>query len=69
MKPLEDRKYQDESIARLRDGFRNGHTRQVLVAPTGSGKSVIMLKMIQAMIAKNKRCMFVCERRNLVEQF
>lgn len=71
MKPstLEDRQYQDDSIESLRQGLRDGHVRQVLVAPTGAGKSVIMLRMIESAISKGKRCMFVCERRNLVEQF
>lgn len=66
---IEQREYQDKSIELLRQGLRDGHIRQVLVAPTGSGKSVIMLQIIQSAIEKDKRCMFVCERRNLVEQF
>lgn len=66
---LEQREYQDRSIEALRQNWRDGHIRQVLAAPTGAGKSVMMLQMIQLAVAKGKRCMFVCERRNLVEQF
>jgi len=64
-----DRKYQVDSIQSLRDGFRSGHIRQVLAAPTGAGKSVIMLDMIRSAIEKGSRVMFICERRVLVEQF
>lgn len=53
----------------MRDGFRSGHVRQVLAAPTGSGKSRCMEHMIQSSMGKGKRIMFICERRILVEQF
>lgn len=66
---LADRPYQIQSIESLRQGFRENHTRQVLAAPTGSGKSVIMLDMIKSAIAKGSRVCFICERRVLVEQF
>jgi len=65
---LADRPYQVQSIESLRQGFRENHTRQVLAAPTGSGKSVIMLDMIKSSIAKGSRVCFICERRVLVEQ-
>lgn len=64
-----DRQYQVDSIESLRNGFREGHTRQVLAAPTGAGKSVIMLSMIRKAVEKGSRVMFICERRILVEQF
>lgn len=64
-----DRPYQISSIDGLRQGFRDGHIRQVLSSPTGSGKSVIMLDMIKKAVAKGSRVGFICERRILVEQF
>ena len=64
-----DRPYQVQSIESLRQGFREHHIRQVLAAPTGAGKSVIMLDMIKAAVAKGSRTLFICERRILVEQF
>lgn len=63
------RGYQSESIDQLRDGFRNGHKRQILCAATGGGKSVIMTSMIESAVQKGSRVMFICERRILVEQF
>jgi superfamily II DNA or RNA helicase len=68
MSALVLRPYQEASIESLRDGFRNQHTRQVLAASTGAGKSVIALSMIETAISKGSRVMFLCERRVLVEQ-
>jgi len=69
MNTLQLRPYQESSIESLRDGFRANHTRQVLAAPTGAGKSRIMEAMIRAALDKGSRIMFICERRILVEQF
>jgi len=66
---IEERRYQQDSIESLRQGFRDKHTRQVLSAPTGAGKSQIMLQMIKAAQDKGSRIVFICERRVLVEQF
>lgn len=69
MAKTDDRPYQVASIEGLRQGFRDHHTRQVLAAPTGAGKSVIMLEMIERAREKGSRILFICERRILVEQF
>lgn len=63
------RPYQVESIEDLRARFRQGHTKIVLAAPTGSGKSVMMLDIIVGAEKKGSRSLFICERRILVEQF
>ena len=69
MSAIQLRPYQVDSIQSLRDGFKANHTRQVLCASTGAGKSVIMLSMIQTAIAKGSRILFIAERRVLVDQF
>jgi DNA repair protein RadD len=69
MSKTDSRPYQLASIESLRQGFRDRHIRQVLAAPTGSGKSVVMNDMIKAAVAKGSRICFICERRILVEQF
>lgn len=66
---LELRPYQADSVESLREGFRQKHTRQVLAAPTGAGKSRIMEHMIRGAMDKGSRIIFICERRILVEQF
>lgn len=63
------REYQKDTINGLREGFRAGHNRQVLSASTGSGKSIIALEMVRSAIEKGTRTIFICERRNLIEQF
>ena len=63
------RDYQNSVIDGLRDGFRSGHKRQVLSASTGAGKSIIMLDMVRTAIEKGSRTIFICERRNLIDQF
>jgi superfamily II DNA or RNA helicase len=65
---LQLRPYQSSSIDALRHGFRTKHTRQVLCAATGAGKSRIAESMIQSAIDKGSRIIFVCERRVLVDQ-
>lgn len=66
---MELRPYQTAAIDGLRDGFRAGHVRQILSASTGAGKSVIMMDMVRHAVEKGSRTIFICERRNLVEQF
>lgn len=63
------RPYQNESIDLLRARFKEGHVRQVLAASTGSGKSIVMMSMIKSSLDKEKRSLFICERRILVDQF
>lgn len=63
------REYQEEAIEELRRLFGDKFIRLVLCAPTGAGKSIIMLAMIMALVKKGKRCIVLCERRILVEQF
>lgn len=69
MNTLTLRPYQESSVESLRAGFRANHTRQVLAAPTGAGKSRIMESMIRSALDKGSHIMFICERRILVEQF
>lgn len=66
---LKLRDYQIDSLNFLRQGFAEGHTRQVLCASTGAGKSIMALSIIDGLMKKGKRAWFFCERRVLVEQF
>lgn len=65
---LELRPYQTESIQRLRDGVRAGHKRQILTAPTGSGKTVCAAHLMEEASRKMSRAVFVCDRVALVDQ-
>jgi superfamily II DNA or RNA helicase len=66
--PIELRPYQNESVEGLRANIRDGIKNQVLCSPTGSGKTVIALYLLDECRNKNKRAIFVVERLPLVEQ-
>jgi superfamily II DNA or RNA helicase len=62
------RDYQERAVEMLRDGIRAGHKRQVLMSPTGSGKTEIACHMLQEAQRKNSRAMFIVDRIVLVDQ-
>lgn len=62
------RDYQKSCVDELREGVRNGHRSQVLVAPTGAGKTVIAAHLLGEAYQKQSRSYFVCDRVSLVDQ-
>ena len=62
------RGYQTSSIAELRQGVAKKIKRQVLMSPTGSGKTEIAMAVIYGAVMKGKRVVFLCNRINLVQQ-
>jgi len=62
------RPFQDEAHEALRQGARNGHRCQMLMAPTGSGKTFLGLRAIHEALQKGRRAIFICDRRTLIEQ-
>lgn len=66
---IADRPYQIESIEALREGIRLGKKNQVLCIPTGGGKSVCAMQLLQEVIDRKKRAVFVAERITLIDQF
>jgi len=62
------REYQQNSILKLRRGVLDGHNSQVLVAPTGSGKTVIAASILGEAHKKGKPAHFLCDRISLVDQ-
>lgn len=67
MKQLYD--HQVVAVDDLRQGIRKGHKMQVLAASTGFGKSIVAMHLIHAAQEKGKRCLFLVDRRVLVDQF
>ena len=68
MKEIVLREYQQECIARLRDGIRAGHRSQILCAPTGAGKTLVATMLMDEARKKHSRVAFVVDRINLVDQ-
>lgn len=63
------RDYQADAVNALRTNFAKGIKRQVLVAATGAGKSVMAHDIVASAREKNKRVLFVVNRIQLVKQF
>lgn len=63
------RPYQIDSVEGLRAGLRAGHRCQLLVAPTGAGKSVCAEHLISEAYRKMSRAAFICDRVVLADQF
>lgn len=63
------RDYQTDAVNWLRVNFAAGIRRQVLVAPTGAGKSVMAHEIVARAAEKGKRVLFVVNRIQLVRQF
>jgi DNA repair protein RadD len=62
------RPYQLEAVERLRAEIRAGQRKILLIAPTGSGKTVIASHMIVSALARGKRVLFVAHRREILSQ-
>ena len=62
------REYQSGAVDQVREGIRAGHKKQVLMSPTGSGKTEIACFMLQEAQRKGSRAMFIVDRVVLVDQ-
>ena len=52
----------------LRQGFRDGHKNQIIMAPTGAGKTYLGLRVCNEAIQRGKRAVFLCDRTTLINQ-
>jgi superfamily II DNA or RNA helicase len=62
------RTYQLKEINDVRTEFIKGNTRVVLQAPTGSGKTCMFSFMVKEASARNKRCLILTNRIELLDQ-
>ena len=62
------RPFQDTAHAALRQGFRDGHKNQLLMAPTGGGKTYLGLRIAHEALVRGKRVVFLCDRTTLINQ-
>jgi DNA repair protein RadD len=61
------RPFQQRALADLHQGFSE-HRNQLLMAPTGAGKTYIALRAAQLALRRGRRVLFLCDRTSLVEQ-
>ena len=62
------RPFQTTAHEKLRQGVREGHKCQMLMSPTGSGKSYLGMRVAHEALSKGKRATFVCDRTTLINQ-
>ena len=62
------RTYQENTICALRNNIKSGIKRQILCAATGAGKTVMFSYMVSKAIEKNKKCLILTHRSELLLQ-
>jgi DNA repair protein RadD len=62
------RPYQIDVIEKCRENVTAGLRRQIIVAPTGSGKTIIGSQIIKGAIAKGKRALVLAHTREIIAQ-
>lgn len=62
------RPFQQRAHEELRAGVRAGHRTQVLMAPTGAGKTYLGLRLAHEAMERGRRVVFVADRTTLIEQ-
>jgi len=62
------RPHQEEVVQKLREGFAAGHTRQLLYAPTGFGKTEVAMAIMSKVSEKFKKTAMLLDRIVLVDQ-
>lgn len=62
------RPFQEKAINELREGVRLGLKGQLLVAPTGAGKTTIAAFLIESAVNNGGRVLFLAHRRELIYQ-
>ena len=65
---LELREHQKSALQKLKEGFEQGHTRQLLYAPTGAGKTECAIAIMHEYAMNYQRSAMVMDRIVLVEQ-
>lgn len=65
---VELRKYQSDAFDKAREHIRNGKRRILIVAPTGSGKTVLASAFMEMTKEKGNRSTIVVDRLSLVDQ-
>ncbi len=62
------RPYQESMIDSVRNSYRDGNQRVLVVSPTGSGKTVVFCYIAQQARANRRRTMILVHRQELVDQ-
>jgi DNA repair protein RadD len=62
------RDYQNEVIAKTGEVIASGKRRPIIVAPTGSGKTIVAADIIRSAVAERKNVLVLAHRREIIGQ-
>lgn len=62
------RPYQNNALNALRAGIAQGNKTQILMLPTGAGKTTVASSMFQGAMRKGKRVLFIVDTIELIDQ-
>lgn len=62
------RPFQVDAHGKLRGGYAAGHTHQMLMAPTGAGKTYLGMRIASESLLLGKSVLFICDRTTLIDQ-
>jgi DNA repair protein RadD len=62
------REYQSDAISTIGRKNQAGHRRVLLVAPTGSGKAVILSAIVRNAIGEGRRVLVLTHTREIIKQ-
>ena len=65
---IELRNYQNLAIEKLRKNILSEVRKNILCAPTGSGKTIMFTYMVSRAVARGKKCLIVTDRTELLSQ-
>jgi len=60
--------FQQDAVAEIERHIAEGRRRLLLVAPTGSGKTVIASELIRRWVPQHRRMLFLAHRREIIDQ-
>lgn len=62
------RRYQQQARERIHAEWENGHTRTLLVLPTGTGKTIVFASVAADQVRAGHRVLILAHRGELLEQ-
>ena len=62
------REFQQTAHVALRQGLRNGHKNQLIMAPTGAGKTYLGHRIAREALTRGRKVVFMCDRTTLINQ-
>lgn len=62
------RRFQARVMKKVAEGLLDGHKNQLVMAPTGAGKTYLGLRILHKALKAGKRATFLCDRITLINQ-